>query len=58
MVELTTHIRSSVWGSGTGKGEIDDVVVVVVAGPKLGGQSAGQRYREGADFIVGDRRLR
>jgi len=39
-------------GSGTGKGEAEDVNVVV-AGPE-----AGQRYREGAGRrMVGDRRM-
>lgn len=39
-------------GSGTSRGEVEDVVLVV-AGPEPCGQSAGQRYHEGAGRWLG-----
>jgi len=52
-----SHTQTSIWGPHTGRGEAEDVVVVV-AGPEPGGKSAGQRYREGAGrWMVWDRRM-
>jgi len=53
-----THTHNLLYeGSGNGRGEAEDVIVVVV-GSEPGGQSAGQSYREGAGRrMVGDRRL-
>jgi len=44
-----THTRSSVWGSGTGRGEAEDVAVVVAVQNQVGSQRGRGTVKEQAD---------